>query len=197
MLIKSNPMMMARREGQRGLVLVIVLIVLTAMMLAGIALMRSVNTANIVAGNLAFRQAATHEGDFGTEQAITWLQSQTSTALLTDSAANGYYSTLQGPASGTSWDAYWNTAYAATGTVVTMPAYHNYTVSYVIHRMCPTAGTTIGCASSPIGSASNGNSHQAGIPANFQQPTQGYFRITSRIVGPRNTVSYTQATVKM
>jgi Tfp pilus assembly protein PilX len=197
MLIKSHSMAMARREGQRGLVLVIVLIVLTAMMLASIALMRSVNTANIVAGNLAFRQAATHEGDYGTEQAITWLQSQTGNTLLIDSAVNGYYSTLQGPAPGTSWDTYWNTTYSATGTVVTMPAFHNYTVSYVIHRLCPTSGTTIGCASSPLGSASNGNSDQGGNPANYQLPTQGYFRITSRIVGPRNTVSYTQAMVKM
>jgi Tfp pilus assembly protein PilX len=196
MLIKSNSMPMAGRGRQRGLVLIIVLIVLTAMMLAGVALMRSVDTANIVAGNLAFRQAATHEGDFGTEAAIAWLQKQTSTALLNDIGAGGYYATLSGPAAGKSWDYYWNNATPSLN-VVTFTPNPGYTVSYVIHRLCPTAGTTIGCASSPIGSSSKGNSHQAGGISDFKQTTLGYFRITSRIVGPRNTVSYTQATVKM
>jgi Tfp pilus assembly protein PilX len=40
----------------RGAVLFIALIVLVAMTLAGIAIMRSVDTATLIAGNLAFKQ---------------------------------------------------------------------------------------------------------------------------------------------
>ena len=45
-------------ERQRGVVLFIALIVMVAMSLAAIALFRSVDTANLVAGNQAFKQGA-------------------------------------------------------------------------------------------------------------------------------------------
>ena len=57
--------MSMRRE--QGVVLFIALIVLVAMSLAGIALMRSVDTGILIAGNLGFRQNATHVGDLGIE----------------------------------------------------------------------------------------------------------------------------------
>jgi Tfp pilus assembly protein PilX len=53
------------RRAQQGVVLFIALIVLVAMSLAGIALMRSVDTNVLIAGNLAFRQGATMAGDWG------------------------------------------------------------------------------------------------------------------------------------
>ena len=62
-----------RRERQRGVVLFIALIVLVAMALAGIALVRSVDTGILVAGNIAFKQGATNAGDQGLEAARTWL----------------------------------------------------------------------------------------------------------------------------
>ncbi|MBI5918849.1 MAG: hypothetical protein HY849_05705 [Nitrosomonadales bacterium] len=51
---------------QRGVVLLIALIVLVAMTLAGIGMMRSVDTGTLVAGNLAFKQSTTQAGDRGT-----------------------------------------------------------------------------------------------------------------------------------
>ncbi len=50
---------------QRGAVLLIALIVLVAMTLAGIAMMRSVDTGILVSGNMAFRQSATLAADAG------------------------------------------------------------------------------------------------------------------------------------
>ena len=57
-------------DRQGGVVLVVALIILVALMLGGIALVRSVGTTNIIAGNLAFQQAATQSGEAGTEAAI-------------------------------------------------------------------------------------------------------------------------------
>ena len=57
----------------RGAVLFISLIVLVAMTLAGIAMMRSVDTGNLIAGNLAFEQGAMQAADRGIEQAFQWL----------------------------------------------------------------------------------------------------------------------------
>jgi Tfp pilus assembly protein PilX len=48
---------------QRGLSLIVVLIVLTLLALAGFGAMRSVDTGNVIAGNFAFQQAATHASD--------------------------------------------------------------------------------------------------------------------------------------
>jgi len=59
------------RNKQQGVVLVIALIALMAISLAGVALMRSVDTSNVVSGNIAFNEAAIQMADIGAEQAYT------------------------------------------------------------------------------------------------------------------------------
>ena len=56
--------------AQRGVVLMVSLIILVALTLGGLALVRSVGTANFIAGNLAFQQAATHASQSGIEDGI-------------------------------------------------------------------------------------------------------------------------------
>src|SRR4029450_482258 len=70
-VMKTPARPVPRRE--RGAILFIALIVLVAMSLAGIALMRSVDTNVLIAGNLAFRQGATSAGDWGIESARIWM----------------------------------------------------------------------------------------------------------------------------
>jgi Tfp pilus assembly protein PilX len=53
-------------HNQRGVVLLIALIMLVAMTLAGIGMMRSVDTGTVIAGNLAFKQATLNASDMGT-----------------------------------------------------------------------------------------------------------------------------------
>ena len=60
--------------SQRGVVLLIALIVLVALALAGVALIRSVDTTNLIAGNMSLHQSAIHSGERSTEQAIDWLE---------------------------------------------------------------------------------------------------------------------------
>ena len=90
----------------------IALIVLVAMTLAGLALIRSVDTTNIIAGNLGFQQSATHSGDIGTETAIAWLETNnTGITLQNDNINSGYFAARGGrdPAANQSWDNYWTT----------------------------------------------------------------------------------------
>jgi len=54
---------LTHRTREQGVILFVALIVLVAMSLAGIALMRSVDTSVLVAGNLAYRQGATSVAD--------------------------------------------------------------------------------------------------------------------------------------
>jgi type IV pilus assembly protein PilX len=58
---------------QRGIVLFFTLIAMVVMSLAAVALIRSVDTSTMIAGNLAFKQASTYSGDPGIDAAISWL----------------------------------------------------------------------------------------------------------------------------
>lgn len=82
------------RSLQRGVSLIFTLLALTAMMLAAVALVRSVDSGATVLGNLGFKQEATSAADHAAEVARTWLL--TSGADLTvDNPNNGYYATSQ------------------------------------------------------------------------------------------------------
>ena len=83
----------AAPRRQSGVVLIIALIVLVAMSLAGIALFRQVGTGLTIAGNLAFKQAATAAADFGVEDARKWLTGAATAGIsLNIDKAPGYYS---------------------------------------------------------------------------------------------------------
>lgn len=188
---------------QRGVVLMMALIVLVAMTLAGIALMRSVGTTTIIAGNLAFQQAATNAGDTGTENAVAWLEANNSGAFLHANAfGQGYAASRLDPAAGQSWDSFWSTVLVPAGQVITLPAdaATGNTVSYTIQRLCNAVGDPVnpstGCARPQTTGTSAASSKGAGVIA-LLYTSQIYYRITSRIQGPRNTVSYVQAIVML
>src|SRR6185436_14173310 len=88
-LVRKPVRMLAPRNAQRGVVLFIALIVLVAMTLAGIGMMRSVDTNNLIAGNLAFMNAALSAGDAAIEVARNWVMSKTAGQLEADQP--GYF----------------------------------------------------------------------------------------------------------
>jgi type IV pilus assembly protein PilX len=192
-------------ERQRGVVLVIALIVLVAMTLASIAMVRSVDTSTVVAGNLAFKQSATTSGDAGIEAALAWLGGN-GPNLENDSAANGYYATSQnsldltGNKTESTAD---NLSWSSSGIVkkLAVDAAGNQ-VSYVIHRMCDSAGPLNGATCATEQTSQTGSSSGALRQMTTYQPgswgavaNQGYYRITVRIEGPRSNISYVQAIV--
>ena len=190
------------RRKQGGVVLMMALIVLVAMTLAGIALVRSVDTSVVIAGNLAFKQAATNSGDIGIETAVTWLQTNNSGSnLQAHIYAQGYAASRQDPVAGQSWDAFWSAVLVPAGQVITLaPDAAGNTVAYTIQRLCnqvgdPTA-TGVGCEVSPSSSGAASSSKTAGT-VQLLFNNQIYYRITSRIAGPRNAVSYVQAIVAL
>jgi Tfp pilus assembly protein PilX len=196
-----------RRSNERGIVLILALIVLAAMTLAGIGLTRSVFTTNRIAGNLAFQQSATHAADAGVENAIAWLE-QTRAADVTRLYANqlpgglnlGYFASRQDPAAGQSWEQFWNAVMVPSNRINVLPAaIGGNTVSFVIQRLCNAVGdpsTGIGCDASPTVVGSEGGGRGAGVPP-ISIPSQRYYRITVRVAGPRNTVSYVQSIVAL
>ncbi len=180
---------------QRGIVLFIALIVLVALSLAGIALVRSVDTNVMIAGNLAFRQNATLAGDRGIEAARAWMLGVTGTTLYVNQTGNGYYANWQDiDFTGTDPDKT-DFNWSANAFGLAVDATGN-TVQYVIHRLCdlPGAPTVVNCVKSPVGgtsSSTKGTVDYGTYP--LSSASQVYYRVTVRITGPRNTVSYVQA----
>lgn len=201
-------------KQQKGVVLIITLIVLVAMTLAAIALVRSVDTGNVVAGNMAFKQGAALAGDAGTEAAITWLTGIAGVvASQSDDPANGYYATSQetldmtgnsgNPArSLVDWDGNnCNNAVAnGTATACVQPAAlipanaAGYEARYIIHRLCPSAGLPNNCASTAtvVAGTSSGAKDYTGKGGLSGTAEVEYYRVTTRIKGPRNTTSYVE-----
>ncbi|WP_161603768.1 pilus assembly PilX family protein [Noviherbaspirillum massiliense] len=194
----------APRSRQKGVVLIVALVVLVAMTLAAIALVRSVDTNTIIAGNVAFQQAAIHSADTGIETAVAFLEAnKTGNALDADDSTNGYAangaSTDMSPASGQSWDAFWQQSLDNRAYKFTSPDEAGNTVAFVIDRLCRNAGArTAGasCVASPSVTAATGNAEEAG-EVQLNAPSVVYYRITVRVSGPKNTVSYVQSVVAL
>lgn len=200
MLITRHP-----RPGslarQRGISLMMSMIVLVALSLAGIALMRSVDTSTVIAGNLAFQQSATMSGDVGTETAVAWLEANNSgTTLQSSIVAQGYAATRQDPAANQNWDAFWTAVLASQSVTLTTDTTTGNTVSYAIQRLCNAAGDPVSpgvdCAVPQTTGSTAGSSKGSGVVALLYN-SQIYYRITTRIAGPRNTVSYVQTIVAL
>ena len=188
--------MTSRLRSERGVVLFVALIVLIVMTLAGIALLRQMGAGTSIAGNVAFKENATSVADRGIEAARLWVftTGQTNLSQLsTDSPADGYYSSWGTTVDPTSPDFGW----ASDVSVAADQASTGNTVEYVIHRLCATPGLSANdpaqhCSDSTANNvgASQGGGSYGGVPASpIPSP---YYRITTRVTGPRSTISYTQ-----
>ena len=190
---------------QKGAVLFFTLIALVIMMLTSVALIRSVDTSTSISGNLAFKQSAVTSADSGIETAMATLALPTldkDSSTAASAAANkllGYYATAEQKNLTTTftWD---NTNSAlATGTGITAgkDASGN-TMRYVIERMCTATGgpTKANCMFGKGKSA--GKSFGQQCVTKDCMPKENLadipvYRVTARVTGPRNTISYVQA----
>lgn len=204
------------RMHQRGVVLFVALIAMVVLALAASAMIRSADTSAVIAGNLAFKDAATHAADTGVERAFNALQG----LAAADVNVPGQYFRLMQPvdARGVPSTVNWATVpcYDANGGpgVVSCADGSEYRVQYVIERLCtqaPIPGEPVTALSSkcvggqPFSTAGNaGNdrdSHKPsgnyGVPpVSAAVPPTIHYRVTVRVLGPRNTASLVQATIE-
>ncbi|MEO8132866.1 MAG: hypothetical protein ABI831_02660 [Betaproteobacteria bacterium] len=180
-----------RRE--RGVVLVISLIILVALSLAGLALVRSTDTGNVIAGNMAFRAAAVQAVDTGVEDAFNSVTGAGGYATAPETAvANKYYTQIldttgpDGVPDGLP-DVTWS---SIAGTTLA----EGNVVRWVAERMCngstATADLIIANCSTVPGRPNS--SQKPGLQPTNTNFTTAY-RVTVRVEGPRNTVAMAQA----
>ena len=199
-------------NSQCGVVLFIALIVLVAMTLAGIALVRSVDTGNVAAGNIAFRQAALQEADLGIEAALASLSTTTLTsnsgayyATRQVLGANGVPAALNSMKPGDALGA--GDVYTANGGYG--PAGNR--VRFVLERMCdmaPGSGSTPAappatpteikayCLTYAPDNDKGGSRNALKVSLGAVAGENVYYRVSIRVDGPRNTVSMAQSILR-
>lgn len=200
----TRPLPVTAPRRQRGVVLMVALIVLVALTLAGLSMARTADTGVTISGNLVFRQAATQALDAGVEHAIanaintTWVGSG-------NTIANKYYAFAVPDADGDGLPdgVDWSQAY----TVASPGGLTGYTVRYVVERMC---------IPNPLGGAitdayvAEQNPNSDNSICNLEEPVKGmesgklggqsglgqirkvHFRVTVKVEGPRNTETFAQ-----
>lgn len=187
---------------QKGVVLFVAMIALVVLMIAAVALIRSTDTAQMIAGNLAIKRDLTHESEQAIQAALAnFAVGGTLGSELSrwgNVAAANYSSTVL------STNAY-GVPYSLLNVVVTgeTAAYSpGVTYRYVIDRMCPADGApnlaTAHCVT--------GSPPEVAIDAfnplyNAEQGTPRkndgvVYRISVRLTDARRTQSFFQTTLK-
>ncbi len=168
-------------KPQQGAALFIALVALASMTLAGIALVRSVDTSNLIAGNFAFRQAALQASDIGSEQAIDHIKYMlhNNKSML---GSQNYWNEVQkvdnklmySPVVLADSDGDQVPDILAEAPVLSGYEDGPFVIRYVIERLCNAAEPHITTCATP-----------------FRESV--YYRISVRVDGPRNSQSTTQA----
>jgi len=198
-----NRLKFASAARQQGVVLIFSLIVLLILAIGAVALLRSVDTSLVSAGNLAFRRDLVNQAEQAIATVMTEFKtngpplstSPTSANLL---AANYSASTLITNAQGVPTALLDDAVFGVVGTAANdiIPIIPNTTaqvrIRYVIDRLCTAAGaaSSSNCVQStglPTGGTANRNTAVA-------PPSATVYRISVRVDGPRNTQAFLQTT---
>lgn len=190
--------------GQSGVALIMVLIMLAAMMIAGVALIRVVDSANMISGNFSFRQATLNIADLGVEAAVAELKE-----IRANSSEAPY------PAGCTTFCRYFPAR--SVGSVMLDPrglpilgsvdgtatrvinwsgndvnaVPRGYSVRYVIDRQCKVAPVTDAVNQCINYAPQSGGSKKSGATV-FSSASVIYYRVSIQVSGPRNTQSHVQ-----
>lgn len=182
-----KPLMLHRRQG--GVALPVMLIMMLIMLITGVYLLRSSNSATLAASNLAYDATLSRAVDLGLHRGFQWLSATAKadkSLLDSDAADDGYRASLD-PTTSARDAEYWQ------GSVEFQDDEGNR-IRYVIHRLCLSPERwddednqcvqTAGNSAQLGNSAAIGDSLAADAPAMATSP-QLHYVITARLDGVR------------
>lgn len=201
------------RVGQQGTALIVALIALVAMISAGFALFRSVDTVNLAANNYQFVRTAQQGVDLALNEALLgYMQAHPDPALrvlnstITNPGVN-YYADQQPENADGIPNVLANLAPPAWGVGGPIPtgwpgeavdATSQQLRRYVIERMCNLGGvaTDLSCRMYTFVYEQTTMSRNGGGGDPTTSESLPFIRITVRVDGPKNSVAYAQMFVK-
>ena len=160
---------------QRGVVLFVALIVLVAMSLAGVSMMRAVDTGTQVAGNIAARQSAANAADQHFEAALRQIVALVANGTSRSGGAAGFSTVAQSaPVETRNWAAAQNMG---------IDPHTGNRVEILIDRLCSVTvcELTLGDPLRAVG---------RGIGLLQPRPAYQHFRTIARITDPKGLVTY-------
>ena len=190
-----RPRALARRT-QRGLVLVVVLGVLGLLLLAGLGVLRTVDTGNVIAGNFSFQQAAVQASDRAVSDAITTMQVLVAGGNGNTAVANRYYSVREsaldarGFPSAINWNNVPCTNELGTAIADCSVSDGSLRVQYVVERLCTQSPVL-----TDLDSLRARCEFEATTTAATAEAVALRYRVLVRVRGPRNTDGWFEAVV--
>lgn len=170
-------------KREQGSALALVLVVMVVLMFGALAAIRSTETASLVAGNSAFKEATKQAADLGVNAAFAYVLAVADPEEAVD---DKYFPLRQS-----------EDAYGLPSTVdwskVSESTAENYKIQFVVERLCtgtlPVTNTLAQCVTETAPAA---GSNKLGSEV-YESPPTTVFRVTVRTRGPKNSESYTQA----
>jgi type IV pilus assembly protein PilX len=197
-----NRLPFASAARQQGVVLIFSLIVLLILAIGAVAVLRSVDSSLLSAGNLAFHRDLVNQG----EQAVSTVMTEFKTNgpplggnVTADLQAANYKSTAlptntQGVPLALLDDTAGPNGFLSVGSIANdiVGATPDVIIRYVIDRLCTNTGaaSSPNCVQStalPTGGTANRNTAVA-------PPSATVYRVSVRVTGPRNTQTFLQTT---
>jgi len=175
----------APRSARRGVTMLVVLILLSVMLLGGLALARMTETGTLASGNNAFRDASLNASEVGVNTAYLAVQAVTASNEGTN-AGNWYFATVQAADANGMPNVAWNSAPEIT--------VGSFAVRYVVERMCTVAAVTDTLKQCLVRQVPQTESAADGKEA-VDPPNARQFRITVRVLGPKNAETWVQTLV--
>ena len=185
-----------RRRSQNGAVLFLVLMVLGLLLLAGLGVMRTVDTSNVIAGNYSFQQAAVQASDRAVTDAMNGLASIVVAGGGNSNVANRYYQLRQTTLDSRGFPTAVNWSNVACANEIGQSisdcdaSVGNYRVQYVIERLCSAQPTL-----TDVSSLRANCEYEAAATATTAAAVALRYRILIRVRGPRSTEGWFEAVV--
>ena len=174
-----------RRARQKGVTLLVVLMLMSVMLLGGLALARLTEIGSLASGNSGYREASLQASEVGINTAYAAVKVLANEEA---NASNWYWATVQAADATTGIpNVTWTSAPEVTVGL--------YSVRYVVERMCntaPVSNTLRQCLVKQI--PQSPESAVYGLEA-LDPPNSRQFRITVRVTGPKDTETWVQSLV--
>lgn len=178
--------MMQTRSAQRGVTMLVVLMLMVVMALGGMALARMTEVGTIASGNSAFREASLQASEVGINTAYMALRSATLLPNEDTNTGTWYWATIQGADSAGLPTINWS---AAPEVMVGV-----YSVRYAVERMCTVTPVTATLRQCLVKQVPQTNSARVGQDP-LDPPNSRQFRITVRVTGPKDTETWVQSLI--
>ena len=180
---------------QRGVIaMIIAMVVLVCTLLAVVGLIRSVDSSNLIAGAMSFKQGVLVEA----ERAYTVAKASIpyGTATEADNASIGYYASVQAADTVRTDLPGGLVAETPTGAIALAAGTTGNTVRYVLERLCRVPGPASKDSCIVPAAYVTGGTNDESASTITPSSAQAAYRLSVRVDGPRNARSYVQTVIR-